>query len=141
MGVEDFAFRKGHQYDTILVDLETNKPIALLADRKADTLADWLQDHPGVEVFSRARSKTYKSAMDKAAPEAIQVAARFHLVNNLSDTLESAFGSYHAELKAMAQAKNPVSIKDPSETVVVTPKPTVTLTAQEQTQKNYQHRL
>lgn len=141
LGVDDFAFRKGHQYGTILVNLETNKPIALLANRKADTLADWLRDHPGVEILSRDRSKTYKSAMDKAAPEAIQVADRFHLVKNLSDTLESALGNYRAELKAITQAKNSVSIEEPSETVVVTPKPTAIATAQEQTQTNHQHRL
>lgn len=74
LGVDDFAFRKGHNYGTILVDLETHQPIALLADRKAETLIEWLQAHPGIEVLSRDRSKTYKSAMDKAAPAAIQVA-------------------------------------------------------------------
>lgn len=141
LGVDDFAFRKGHQYGTILVNLETNQPIALLADRKADTLADWLREHPGVEILSRDRSKTYKSAMDKAAPEAIQVADRFHLVKNLSDTLEIAFGSYRAELKAVAQTTNSVLMGDSSETVVVTPQPTATATAQEQTQIKHQHRL
>ena len=74
LGVDDFAFRKGHNYGTILVDLETHQPIALLADRKAETLTEWLQAHPGIEVLSRDRSKAYKSAMDKAAPDAIQVA-------------------------------------------------------------------
>lgn len=71
LGGDDFAFRKGQNYGTILVNLETHKPIALLVDRRAETLADWLRNHPGVEVFSRDRSTTYKSAMDKAALEAI----------------------------------------------------------------------
>ena len=79
LGVDDFAFRKGHNYGTILVDLETHQPIALLSDRKAETLIEWLQAHPGIEVLSRDRSKTYKSAMDKAAPDAMQVADRFHV--------------------------------------------------------------
>lgn len=73
-GVDDFAFRKGQTYGTILVDLETHRPIALLADRKAETLAEWLTSHPGIELVSRDRSKTYKKAIDIGAPDAIQVA-------------------------------------------------------------------
>ncbi len=71
---------QGSAIRTILVDLERNQPIALLADRKAETLTDWLMQHPGVEILSRDRSKTHKSGMDKGAPAAIQVADRFHLV-------------------------------------------------------------
>ena len=138
LGVDDFAFRKGRQYGTILVNLETHQPIALLSDRKADTLTDWLREHPGVEVFSRDRSTTYKSAMDKAAPEAIQVADRFHLVKNLSDVLEIALGSYRGELKAAQQTQNAVIIADDSEWVVATPKPTATAAAQARAQANHQ---
>ena len=87
LGVDDFAFRKGHNYGTILVDLETHQPIALLADRKAETLIAWLQAHPGIDVLSRDRSKAYKRAMTEGAPDAIQVADRFHLVKNLSETI------------------------------------------------------
>jgi transposase len=103
LGVDDFAFRKGQRYGTILVDLELNQPIALLADRKAETLTDWLIEHPGVEILSRDRSKTYKSAMDKGAPAAIQVADRFHLVQNLEETLAQVFSRYGNELKAVEQ--------------------------------------
>lgn len=82
LGVDDFAFRKGQQYGTILVDLEQHQPIALLA-RKAETLAEWLRQHPGVEVLSRDRSQVYQSGMSQGIRCALQVADRFHLMQNL----------------------------------------------------------
>jgi transposase len=124
-----------------LVNLETHQPITLLKDRKAETLADWLREHPGVEVLSRDRSKTYKSAMDRAAPNAIQVADRFHLVKNLSEALELALEGYPSELKATAQIRDQTAIADSSETVIVTPKPTASANAQERTRANYQRRV
>lgn len=143
LGVDDFAFRKGHNYGTILVNLETHQPIALLADRKADTLADWLREHPGIEVLSRDRSKTYKSAMDKATPDAIQVADRFHLVKNLSEALELSLENYHAELKAASREQYPVTSSNlgHTATVVVIPHSTATATFQERAQANHQIRV
>lgn len=88
---------RGHHYGTILVDLETNHPIALLPDRTAETLATWLEDHPGIEILSRDRSKTYKHGMTQGAPNAIQVADRFHLLHNLEETLEKALKSHSSQ--------------------------------------------
>ncbi len=140
LGVDDFAFRKGHHYGTILVDLETHQPIALLADRKAETLATWLEAHPGIEVLSRDRSKTYRNAMNEGAPDALQVADRFHLVKNLSDALEQAFGSYRRELKAAEQSQHQDSVTEtPEETVLAIAKPTATEQSQQRIQQN-QHR-
>lgn len=142
LGVDDFAFRKGHVYGTILVDLETHQPIALLAERKAETLVEWLQAHPGIEVLSRDRSKTYKSAMTEGAPDANQVADRFHLVKNLSDTLEQAFGSYRSELKAAEQSQHQATVAEaPAETVVAILKPTATEKSQQQMRQNQKRKI
>nr|WP_290227269.1 ISL3 family transposase [Trichocoleus desertorum] len=142
LGVDDFAFRKGHNYGTILVNLETHQPIALLADRKAETLVEWLQAHPGIEVLSRDRSKTYKSAMSEGAPGAIQVADRFHLVKNLSETLEQAFGSYRSELKAAEQSQHQATIAEVlEETVLAVPQPTATEKSQRQIRQNQQRKI
>ncbi|MGB3297215.1 MAG: ISL3 family transposase, partial [Phormidesmis sp.] len=142
LGVDDFAFRKGHHYGTILVDLETHQPIALLADRKAETLIEWLQAHPGIEVLSRDRSKTYKSAMDKAAPTAMQVADRFHLVKNLSEVLERVLGDYRSELKKVEHSQQQATIAAlPEKAVVARPNPTATEQAQQRILSNQKHRI
>jgi transposase len=107
LGVDDFALRKGQQYGTILVNLETHQPIALLPDRSAETLAEWLTAHPGVEILSRDRSKTYKRGMSEGAPEAIQVADRFHLLHNLEETLEKAFKGHTQIFRHIEQAQPP----------------------------------
>lgn len=141
LGVDDFAFRKGRQYGTILVDLDQHQPIALLADRKAETLADWLREHPGIEILSRDRSKAYKSAMSEGAPEAIQVADRFYLVENLSEALEKTLGGYTAELKAIEQIQHQAVTAGSTDTVAVSAKPTATAKAQQQTQTAHEHRI
>ena len=142
LGVDDFAFRKGHNYGTILVDLETHQPIALLADRKAETLIEWLQAHPGIEVLSRDRSKTYKSAMDKAAPTAMQVADRFHLVKNLSEVLERVLGSYRSELKKVEQSQQQITLAAaPEKVVVARPNPTGAEKTQQRILSNQKHRI
>lgn len=125
LGVDDFALRKGHVYGTILVDLETRQPIALLPDRTAETLSTWLKAHPGVEILSRDRSKTYKQGMSDVAPEAIQVADRFHLLKNLEETLEKVFKSESQALKAVEQAQlkaNGTAPAQPSKPQSVRPK-------------------
>jgi transposase len=112
IGVDDFAFKRGQSYGTIIVDLERGKPIDLLEDRHANTLEAWLKDHPSVEIISRDRSTEYAKACEQGAPKAIQVLDRWHVLKNLREALERVITRHRAEISAAVQPRK--IAKDPS---------------------------
>jgi transposase len=88
VGIDDWAWRKGQRYGTIVVDLETSEVIDLLPDRDASTVRVWLAAHPGVELVSRDRASSYSRAATEAASQAQQVADRWHLLKNVREAIE-----------------------------------------------------
>lgn len=100
LGVDDWAFRRGHRYGTLLVDLERHRVVDLLPDRTAESLVTWLAQHGTPEIISRDRGSGYAEAARRGAPDAIQVADRFHLLQGLTDALEKVFRQHRSALKA-----------------------------------------
>lgn len=87
VGIDDWAWRKGQSYGTIICDLERNRVLDQLPDRNADTLASWLGRYPGIEVIARDRAGVYAEGARHGAPNSVQVADRFHLLQNLGQAL------------------------------------------------------
>ncbi len=104
LGIDDWAWRKGQRYGTILCDLEQGKVIDLLPERSEASTEDWIRHHPGTEIVSRDRASLYAKAATKAVPKAIQVADRWHLLHNMSDTLTDVLTPYHRLLTEVAKA-------------------------------------
>lgn len=101
IGVDDWAFKKGQRYGTIIVDLEAHRVIDLLPDRTASTVQNWLQDHPEVEVVARDRSTEYAAGIVAGAPQAVQVADRWHLLLNVRQMVERFLSSIIARLQQL----------------------------------------
>lgn len=96
IGIDDFALRRGDCYGTILVNLETGKPLDLLPDRTSDAVFPWLVRHQEIDVVSRDRANGYADAIKRALPHATQIADRFHLCQNLREHLQTLLDRRHS---------------------------------------------
>jgi len=118
LGVDEFALRRGRRYGTILVDAEAHTIVELLEDPSADALGAWLSNHPSAKVICRDRDGVYASAARRGAPEALQVADRWHLVHNLADALERFAVRVLAALRKELTAAEPAYTSPSAETLL-----------------------
>ena len=104
VGIDDWAWRKGHRYGTVICDLERNRVLDLLPDRNADTVALWLGRHPSIEVIARDRAGVYAEGARRGASDAMQVADGCHLLQHLGEALRLAVGHHRKAVRAARKA-------------------------------------
>jgi transposase len=120
IGVDEWAWRRGHRYGSMLVDLLTHRVVDLLPDRSAAAVAAWLAEHPTITVVCRDRSGFYADGIRRGAPQAVQVVDRFHLVQTLRQALEAFLLDHRSALQAAAVG-TAMALTPPTGLVSVTP--------------------
>jgi transposase len=117
VGIDDFAFRRGYRFGTILVNLESHRVVGLLPDRQAETAARWMHQQPDLRVVSRDRGGEYAAAAREGAPQAIQCADRFHLVKNLTEAVQVLLARCQAEILVEQKPDEP-SQTEPNKPII-----------------------
>src|SRR5260221_1536612 len=114
LGIDDFSFRRGRKFGTILLDMQKHEVIDMLPDRKAETVKAWLQEHPEIRKVSRDRGGEYASAAREGAPQATQSADRYHLHDNLVKAVERTLVRCRRELRQAVHGNEngPISIEN-----------------------------
>ena len=105
IGVDDWAYRKGHEYGTIICDLETHEIIDVLKGRDKETFENWLKGHPDIEIVTRDRASSYASAVKSVLPKAVQIADRFHITQNLLEALDNTIKALIPEVVKIPTAQ------------------------------------
>jgi transposase len=118
LGIDDFAFQRGRTFGTVVVDLDAHQIIDVLSDRQADTAAAWMAAHPEISHVSRDRGAEYASASTTGAPQAIQVADRFHVCKNLSEAVQRLLARVFSEMKAAREAGQGKDVTSEEETPI-----------------------
>ncbi|MDX3523312.1 ISL3 family transposase [Streptomyces scabiei] len=114
LGVDEFAFRKGCTYGTVLVDVEAGRVVDVLSDRTSETFAAWLTEHPGAEIICRDRATAYTKAVKEPAPHALEVADRWHLLQNLPAAVEKTCHQHRDCLRKRAEEETVTEASEPS---------------------------
>lgn len=104
VGIDDWAWRRGQRYGTILCDLERNRVLDVLPDRRAESVAAWLKRHPDIEIVARDRAGLYAEGARQGAPQAVQVADRWHLLRNLGEAMQNAVDRHRKGVREAARA-------------------------------------
>jgi transposase len=105
VGIDDWSWKRRLRYGTLICDLESNRPLDVLPDREVKTVSAWFENHPTVEIVSRDRSSEYAAGISKGAPQALQVADRWHIGKNLADSVQTLLARCRAEIRRALQVQ------------------------------------
>ena len=117
VGIDEWAWHRGHHYGTLIVNLDTHRPLVLLPGRDQRTLATWFRKYPEIQVVSRDRSGVYATAAREGAPQARQVADRWHLLKNIGDEPERMMYRHIPLIRLVASELSPKKSPEPEPSV------------------------
>lgn len=119
LGIDEFAFRRGYRFGTLLVNLESHHVVDLLPDRRVETAATWMRQHPDIHVISRDRGGEFAAAAVLGAPQATQCADRFHLCKNVTEALQPLLARCQAEILTDKTPQNDETLDSKHATILL----------------------